>query len=162
MILFTEVQKFRQLWLWLMLIAISLVPLYGFIRQVIFEQPFGDKPMSDLGIIIFLCSMILLMLFFWIIKLKTEISEEYISVNFSPFSKAKFLWEDIESAEIVDYGFVGYGIRLGTQYGTIYNTSGSEGLAIKLKGGRKYCIGTKQKSKVREVVSRVLTNKADD
>ncbi|MCL0079845.1 hypothetical protein M1O18_02960 [Dehalococcoidia bacterium] len=46
--IFQEVQKFRQWWLWLILLpsCMLLVGLfgYGMIEQLIFGQPWGDDP----------------------------------------------------------------------------------------------------------------------
>jgi len=48
----------------------------------------------------------------------------------------------------VHYGFVGgWGIRLFTAYGTVYNMRGAKGLAIRLKSGKKFLIGS-QRSEV--------------
>ena len=48
-----ETQKFSQWWLWLILIGIGILPILGIYKQLIIGEKFGDKPMSDLGIIIF-------------------------------------------------------------------------------------------------------------
>ena len=53
-------------------------------------------------------------------------------------------WEDIKSTKVITYKFVGYGLRLGTKYGTIFNIKGSRGLQIELKSGEKVLIGTQQ------------------
>ena len=151
-VLFSEKQKISFWWLWVLLLLITLIPAYGLYRQVIIGIPFGGNPMSSTGLIIFLIAMLLMVLFFWIIELKTEITEKYILVHFFPFFETKYLWSDVASAEIVNYGFVGYGIRIGTRYGTLYNTRGNKGLAIQLKNGKKYCIGTQKETELQEVV----------
>ena len=52
----------------------------------------------------------------------------------------------LKSAKIVNYGFVGYGIRLGSQYGTIYNVNGNKGFAIELSNGKKVCYWHSERS----------------
>ena len=50
----------------------------------------------------------------------------------------------------LDYGFIGgYGIRLWTKYGTVYNTSGKIGLAITLNNGDKFLIGTQKSDELK-------------
>jgi len=80
-----------------------------------------------------------------LLRLKTEFDTQEIRMNFSPLSKKVFKWSDIESAKLIDYGFVGgWGIRMMTKYGTVYNTQGSEGLLLKFKNGKSVVIGTQR------------------
>nr|WP_315263057.1 hypothetical protein [uncultured Flavobacterium sp.] len=44
----------------------------------------------------------------------------------------------------MNYKFLGFGVRLFTSYGTVYNTKGDTGLAIELKCGKKILIGTQK------------------
>ena len=50
---FKEKQKFTQWWIWLILIGLGAIAVYGFIQQIVFGVEFGNKPMSNVGIIIF-------------------------------------------------------------------------------------------------------------
>ena len=45
-VLFTERQRFKQWWLWLILLGVNGLFLFGVFKQVIGGQQFGDKPMS--------------------------------------------------------------------------------------------------------------------
>ena len=55
----------------------------------------------------------------------------------------------MKTYQIVDYGFVGgWGIRMGTKYGTVYNTRGKTGLALTLLNGTRYCIGTQKEGEL--------------
>jgi hypothetical protein len=91
---------------------------------------------------------------FWFIRLITEIDKEEIRINFFPFVKKQISWKEIKSVEIVNYGFVGWGIRLWTKYGTVYNTKGNRGLAIELLNGEKYLIGTQRENEVKEMIKK--------
>ncbi len=51
-ILFKEKQRFQQWWLWLIFLGVNLFFLYGVFKQVIGGQQFGDKPMSNTGLLI--------------------------------------------------------------------------------------------------------------
>ena len=50
---FKEQQKFTQWWSWLLLIGLGDIAVYCIIQQFLFGIDFGDKPMSNIGLIIF-------------------------------------------------------------------------------------------------------------
>ena len=154
---YKEVQRFTQWWIWILLLGLTLIPVYGVIQQLIGGKPMGDHPMSDTGLIIFLLLMLAFDYFFWMIRLITEIDAESIQIKFFPFVQREIKWSEVESYEIVGYGFVGgWGIRIGTQYGTVYNTRGRIGLALEMKNGKKCCIGTQQESELRAYLRRTM------
>lgn len=136
---FEEVQRFDQWWLWVLLVGMTVL---------IFWSP------ANLGALI----LFLVSLFFLVIRLKTRISEEGIRFRFFPFISRNYSWKKIESAEVVDYGFVGgWGIRLFTAYGTVYNVKGRKGLAVKMKNGKKFCVGTQRPSELQTKLSSILS-----
>ena len=151
-ILFEEKQKLTQWWLWLLLMAIGLVPLYGLYKQFIIGEPFGNKPLSNEGLLVFCLFVFGLILFFWMSELRTKIYVDKIEVNYFPFLKRTFKWEDVESTEIIKYDFVGYGIRFSLNYGTVYNVKGNQGLFLKLKNGKRRLIGTQRPEELRKIV----------
>lgn len=153
--LFKEEQRFNQWWLWLILIGINLIPAYGIYQQIFKGQAFGNHPLSDTGLIVL---QIFLLLFLWAfrqLRLKTLINEEYIAFKFFPFADKTILWSEVKSARIVDYGFVGgWGVRLTSKYGTVYNTSGQMGLLLELKKGKKICIGTQRPEELSRLIEK--------
>jgi hypothetical protein len=152
---FKEEQSFTQWWLWLFLSGIGALPCYGIYKQLILGEKFGDKPMPDFGLILFSVFIYAILALFWRMRLKTEIDQKEIRWSFFPFTKKSVPWKDIKTAKTVNYGFVGgWGIRLGTKYGTVYNTKGNKGLAIELKNGRKFCIGTQKEDEMKRVVEK--------
>lgn len=158
--IFTEVQKFKQWWLWTLLIGITVVPVIGLIQQLILKKPFGNNPMSDTGIILFAFTMLVILFIFSQVKLTTQIDESGIRMKFIPFTKKQLRWEDIESVQVVKYGYVGWGIRFGSNYGTIYNTQGTEGLAVKTKKGEKFVIGSAKIEQLKKTIASIaLHNK---
>ena len=64
-ILFTERQRFKQWWLWLILLGVNGLFLYGTIQQLCLGKEFGDKPMSNLGLLLVSGVPILLTVFFY-------------------------------------------------------------------------------------------------
>lgn len=157
-ILFKETQRFTQWWVWLFIMGMLALPIYGIVQQIILKEPWGNNPMSDLGLFVFLLVMIGFVYFFYAITLKTWIHPKGIVVSFFPFFKKKqFQFKDIVSATVVSYRFVGgYGLRYSTKYGTIYNIKGNKGLALTMKNGKKFMIGTQHSVQVAELVKHQL------
>ncbi len=156
--LFTETQKFTQWWLWLLLLGIAYLPINGIYHQLYLGEEYGSKPMSDLGLIVFSIFVFLLIAFFYFLQLKTEITSEEITMKFFPLATKKVKWEEVSEAKIVNYGFVGgWGVRLWTPYGTVYNTKGKIGLAIELKNGSKFLIGTQKETELKSVLKEITS-----
>jgi hypothetical protein len=150
---FKEEQKFTQWWLWLLLIGIGILPIIGIYKQFIIGEDFGSKPMNDTGLIIFSLFVFGLIALFWCMRLKTEIDTKEIRMRFFPFAKKRIAWKDVKSSEVVNYGFVGgWGIRLWTSYGTVYNVKGDKGIAIELSNGKKLLIGTQKEAELKEFI----------
>ena len=149
--LFTEIQKFRQWWVWAILLISCGIPLY-----IIFNDTTKSLYSYDgLFTIIILVSVILVM---WFTKLETVITEKSIQVKYFPFVNKTFDIQDISFMKVIDYGFVGgWGIRLWTQYGTVYNISGSKGLHIQLKNGKRYVIGTQKPEELQKIIAQINT-----
>jgi len=152
---FKEKQKFTQWWLWLILIGIALFQVYGLYQQLIKGEDFGDKPMSDFGLIGFTIISFAILFLFWYMTLETEIDQKEIRIKFIPLTKKSYKWEDVKSATILEYKFVGYGIRLFTLYGTVYNTKGNKGLAIELKNGNKLLVGTQKSDELSHIIEKI-------
>ena len=155
---FSEKQKFTQWWIWLILIGFGAIAIYGVFQQIFLGEEFGDKPMSDTGILIFALCIFGFMYFNWYITLITEINKDGIKMRFIPFVKKEIKWSEVETAKIVNYGFVGYGIRLGSKYGTVYNINGRKGLALKLKNGKKFVIGTQKETELNNLIKKMPLN----
>ena len=97
--------------------------------------------------------MIVFVAFFWKMELITNINNEGIKIKFFPFTNKEIKWEEIEQVKVINYGFVGgWGVRFGTKHGTIYNTSGRFGLALELKNGKKFCIGTQNEKELNKLI----------
>ena len=153
---FKEEQKFTQWWLWLILIGIALIPVYGIYKQIFQGEVFGDKPMSNLGLIAFVIFMLLFLLLFLLFKLTTEINTKEIKIQFFPLVNKVVEWKDVKSAQVLNYGFVGgWGIRLFTKYGTVYNIKGNKGLALELRDGKKLLVGSQKMEELYEIVKNV-------
>ncbi|MDG1477280.1 MAG: hypothetical protein P8Q14_09045 [Vicingaceae bacterium] len=138
---FTEIQKFTQWWLWLIILIHSSFVVWQLISA-------GSSSLVSI-----LFGDILIAVLFFTLKLKTEVNEEGVKMAFFPFIKKEINWEEIKSLRVLDYGFVGgWGIRFWTKYGTVYNVNGRKGLAIELKSGKKLAIGTQKEEELESVL----------
>jgi len=139
---FKEVQKITQWWVWAILIGVAGIWVWGIIYQVVLGHHFGNKPLSNNGLLISAIIPFGMIGFFYLLKLKTEITSDGIDVKYFPMWSTHIKWDEIQNTEIIKYNFVGYGIRFSDDYGTVYNAKGDIGLLIQKKDGNKVLIGT--------------------
>ncbi|HWJ25485.1 MAG TPA: hypothetical protein VNS32_03025, partial [Flavisolibacter sp.] len=156
---FEEQQQFRQRWVYMvyvLLFALLVLFIYADIEQIIFGRLFGDKPASNFVLILLTLFILSLLVLLYYIKLETLISDEGVCFRWRPFQKTyrKFDWGEIGKAEIINYGFVGYGWRL-TPYGTIYNVAGDTGLQLHLKSGKKVVLGTQKANELADFLRQI-------
>ena len=158
-IFFTERQKFNQWWLWLLIVGINGVFVWGIYKQVINGFPLGDHPMSNAGLVLAGIFMLLITLLFYNLRLDTIIKEDGIYVRFFPFHlKFKFYSRvSIKKAfirmynPITEYG--GYGIRVGLMgRGKAYNVSGNKGLQLLFEDNTQLLIGTNKPAELMAVL----------
>lgn len=145
---YEEEQKFSQWWIWAILGGMF------FISAINLFDPTTIK-ITSFNLTVFILSIILIGLFAFL-RLETKISQSEISVKYFPLLTRTIQWEDIESAELIDYGFIGgWGIRLTIKYGPVYNSRGSKGLFIKLKNGKKLVVGTQNEAEMKVYLSKL-------
>lgn len=104
-VLFAEKQRFKQWWLWLILLGINGLFLFGVYKQVIGGQQFGDNPMSNTGLLIATGLTIALTLLFVSFRLDTIIKKDGIYVRFFPFHlKFKYYpWNTLTKSFVRQY-----------------------------------------------------------
>ena len=159
---FKEKQKFTQWWLWLLLGTSAIIPIVAIYLESIQGGEFGENPSSGTGLNVATIAFFSVIALIWLIRLKTEIDHKEVRMIFSPFVKKTVQWNEIKKAEVLNYGFVGgWGIRLWTKYGTVYNIKGNKGLAIELKNGKKFLIGTQKEEELKRVVEKLRQNNRD-
>ncbi len=152
---FKEEQKFPQWWLWLILIGVIPYVIIGVYRQFTTTGEFEYTAIFNTSFIITSLLIIISIILFRFMLLKTEINQNEILVVFFPFIKKRVNWKEVKHAKILKYGFVGgWGIRLWTKYGTVYNTKGNTGLAIELQNGKKFLIGTQKEIELNKILEK--------
>ena len=142
---FSEKQRFNQWWLYLLLGTVLLYALIPAFKQfqegVLFTKELTDKD----NMLVVIAILLVVNGFIFLVHLKTHIDHSGIKMNFFPLKSKFVVWENIKSISVVNYGFVGgWGIRLWTKFGTVYNVKGKIGLSIKLVNGDQFLIGTQK------------------
>jgi hypothetical protein len=148
--LFREVQRFRQWWVHLIILGVTALMWYGFIVQIIGNQPFGNNPAPDALMWLFWVFFGLgFPLFWYTMNLTVEVHRDHIRVRFFPFATRRIAMSEIQSFEarqynpIMEYG--GWGIRFGWgERGRAYNVSGNLGVQLVLTDDKRILIGTQQ------------------
>jgi len=169
--LFSETQRFDQLWLRIPMYALGLFMMLLFARgmytQFIIGEPWGDNPMSDNGLIvatlITMLTWIGIILLFEKSKLVTTIYMNELRLRFPPFfSKEKILpVSTIKSIKVRKYNpiweYGGWGIRYGFR-GKAYNVKGNIGIQIHFKDGKSLLIGTQKPEQVKWTIQKMLAD----
>ena len=161
-ILYAENQRFKQWWLWLLLLGVHGLFLSGVYQQIIRNIPFGDKPMSNTGLILTECLLILITLVILNIKLDTQIKNDGIYFRFFPFqfSFIYVSWELLDKCFVRKYSpikeFGGWGLRYSFWgNGKAYNISGNQGLQLELTNKKKILIGTQNPEEITAVLVKI-------
>jgi len=159
-ILFTEVQKFRQWWLWILLILAILPPIGMLIYQLVTGRPISNTSLftSDilfLGLSLFISAPLLWCVY--AIKLFTVIDTDTISYGFRFFGKKlnEIALADVEEMEVVPYKSYSTGMHFSYTYGKVYNASRGMGLFVTQYGGSKVLIGTQKPDELKAAVAKM-------
>ena len=168
-VIFREVQRFHQRWLWVLIIIWALAHTglfgYGMVQQLVFEKPWGDRPMSDTVLavagtfaILFAIGIVTL---FASTRLITEVRSDGLYIRFVPFhlSFRRIPLEDLAGFEARTYSpmreYGGWGIRFGRR-GRAYNVSGNRGVRIDYANGRHILIGSQRADELADAIGSVL------
>lgn len=145
---FYEIQRFRQWWLWLIILFVLGFSVYNAIEN---EESFSTPELIISFVIPFLISLL-----FFIIKLETKIDILGIRVRLFPFhfQFKYFRWKTIEKAFIREYSplmdYGGWGLRIVSfGKGKAYTVSGDLGLQLVFKDGKKLLIGTQKAEEIK-------------
>jgi hypothetical protein len=148
--IFHEVQRFGQIWVWLLVLMTSALAWWGTVQQLILKKPFGSRPTPDA--VMLLIGMVFgigFPLFFLSLRLITEVRPDGICVRFVPLQRRFKRWAcaDIVGYELVTYrpirDYGGWGIRSGPE-GRAYNVSGNRGVKLTLRSRNRLLIGSQR------------------
>ncbi len=146
--LFREEQRFRQWWIWLLILGVAAIQWWGFIQQIVFGQLWGNNPGPDWMMwLLWLFIGIGMPLFFIYLALIIEVTPQYVSLRFRPFARRIIPLAEIASVEMRTYQalreFGGFGVR-GYSDNRAYNVSGRQGVQLVLRDGRRVLIGSQK------------------
>ena len=163
---YEERQKFRQRWLWALVIPTSALPIalmaHGLHQQLVLGKPFGNNPVSDdrlIGLAILVTGLVLaapaLLL---LARLDVTVAADEILILFRPFhlrGKRIALGSVVEATArrykpLQEYG--GWGIRYGGRNGRAYNVSGDEGVQLVLEDGSRILIGSQRSAELERAI----------
>ena len=155
---FKEEQRFTQLWLIILIIFSSLVPIGVVVSEYQKDENAFSVEMLLVIILVILVPIAIIFLF----KLNTRIDEQGIHYQFFPFhfSDRKISWNEISKAYVRTYDpigeFGGWGLKGGNIFnkskGKAINVSGDIGIQLELKNGKKLLIGTQKEAEAKSVL----------
>lgn len=127
---FREVQRFRQRWLWAVVVGGGLV-------SAVTGGPVGVLVAA------------VLVAFVWSLRLVTEVRDDGLYVRFAPFHRSfrRVAWSEVESVESTRYRplreYGGWGIRW--RPGTVaFSVSGSRGVLVERPDDRDLLVGSQR------------------
>ena len=160
--IFKEQQRFKQWWLWLIILSIDGILTYGVVQQLILGKPFGEQPMSDTGLMLAVALSLALTVFSFSIRLETRITRDSIAVRFFPVHlKYKvYSWDRFSKVYVRKYSplkeYGGWGLRFSISgKGKAYNVSGNQGLQLKFTNGKKLLIGTRKSEELSSALNEI-------
>ena len=160
-VLFSEQQRFRQWWFWL-IITIAVVAAIGSIIASMTQNQQENNSGSLVGLLIAILFIGIFLIFFFILRLELQIKQDGIYVRFFPlqFSTRFYPWTNIvrvfvkKYRPIVDFG--GWGIRYGLfGKGKVLNVSGNIGLQLIFTDNKKLLIGTQQAERLDKILQQM-------
>lgn len=168
-VLFSETQKFDQLWLKILMSAMAVfftgLVLYGLYEQILMGRPFGNKPLSNpmlllINIFILACG-VGLPLGLLAMKLETVLTQDQLRIRFWPLSKRTYQVAAIEDCEAVAYSpirdYGGWGVRYSLKKGHwIFNVKGDRGALLELKDGSSFMIGSQRPGELARAVKQAI------
>lgn len=163
--LFVEEQRFRQWWLWLVLLLPVGVTWVGFWWQIVRGERFGNHPAPDwLWWVLWPSVGIGLPLLFYAVTLRVEVRPSGVRVRYQiplfALYRCNIPAAKIESAQAVTYHpileYGGWGLRRGWDKSWCYNVSGNRGVRLKLTGTAGVLLGSEQSELLAQAIAHVI------
>src|SRR4030095_13745215 len=147
-VLFREVQRFRQWWLWLVIVIGPLTVWLSTYRRFVLGERAGTRQLPDNPqLLLWVLIGIGLPLLFYSARLITEVRTDGIYIRFFPFhlSFLRFAFDSIKACEARTYSpigeYGGWGIRFSLN-GKASTVSDNQGVHLELNNGKRILIGT--------------------
>lgn len=154
--LFSETQRFRQPWLWTVLLGGAVFYLAATLTGL--QQGSGDGSSALLGTVVAGAVTAALLALFWSVRLETRIDDEALRYRLHPLQRSvtTIPWAAVEHAWVREYRplreYGGWGLRRGRRGGAV-NISGSTGLQLVMRNtGVRLLLGTARGPALRTVL----------
>ena len=144
--LYKEKQKFRQWWLWMVLIIIPMLSVNNLHKEEI---------KSYYSII-----TLIIPIFFYFLELRTYVTQDGVYYQFFPLHlKLHLIKKDnIKKIEAIKYNpigdYGGWGIRYGFK-GKAYNVSGNKGVKVLLSNERNILFGSQKYKELEKALNQI-------
>ena len=104
-LLFSEKQRFKQWWLWAILIGVNALMLSLVFTQIVNGRIIGDKPATNSQLITGAAISLLITIFILSIRLDTQIKTDGIYVKFFPLQTSFrfFTWNSLQKCYVRKY-----------------------------------------------------------
>lgn len=165
---YKEEQKFRQIWIWMLLLLLCGVWIWQLVQQVFMGIPFGNDPAPDFVVILTGIFPIAVIVLFRFLTLETTINENGVFYLFRPFQRKpkQIKPEDILRYEVKEYSplkdYGGWGIRYGSsKNGKAYNVSGNQGVLFELNNGKKFMLGTQNPVSIKYALEKLMKKESN-
>ncbi|WKN45543.1 hypothetical protein [Tunicatimonas pelagia] len=160
---FTEVQRYRQTWIWVLLGALLGTLIFLGVFQVLQSQV-SDTPWLPVPALLFIGGIWGgLVLLAYKAHLFVQINKQGIKFQLFPFQWAtrNIAWADIDEMYIRDYDglaeYGGWGMRYGPR-GKAYTISGRFGMQLQLIDDQQILIGTQRPAELEELIVQLRYN----
>jgi hypothetical protein len=155
---FTENQKFKQLWLWIIINIPVITTLFLLLNRFFMKNaPQNQQEHDTITLIILAFLLLLVPLLFFVLELRTRVTGNAIYIQFFPFHTKWlcFSFSEIASFSNVTYRplleYGGWGIRYSLN-GKAYNVSGNRGIRLIFKDGKKLLIGSRDPDRFEKAI----------
>jgi hypothetical protein len=144
-----ERQRLTQWWIRLLIALPAALGWWAFLQQIAFGRPWGSKPMSDAGVVVFFVVIgIGVPLLFLLMRLDTTVSRNEVCLRWWPLWTRRIPLARITAHEAVTYRpilhYGGFGIRFAWRRGWAWNAAGNRGVRLTLDPGRPVLIGSQR------------------
>ncbi len=147
-ILFSETQRFTQVWIWAITLSAAVLTWAIFLRELYFApEPSTSATEAAIFLLVLLVVGVGIPAFVYSLRLEVELNEEELAIRFRPFVRRRIPLSRIREFHarpyrpIREYG--GWGLRYGPS-GKAYNVKGDRGVQLLLEGREKLLVGSQR------------------
>ena len=148
--IFNETQRFRQIWIWVILLGVTALALGTMVNQLLNDpQTRLGELIIPVGVLFFVNGL------FFSMRLTTRLDEYSLTFTYFPFLRKKvYPLSELVSMELIAYNglleYGGWGIKWNGDCWS-YTTGGTHGILVKTKD-KKFLLGTQNPEKAREAI----------